>query len=156
MSVRWLIDKSVLARTGTPQMARVLAPRIDGGLIAVSVVTELEVGFSARSASDHDDILRLVERGQHRAVGVADLLVAPAAKEAGLTVLHYDGDWSAGVESASLDLAEECRQVGYQQHRACGSLLSRIAPGGCARTRTRCRRPCVESCFLTRWLREVS
>ncbi|MGQ0777646.1 MAG: hypothetical protein ACT4NY_25100 [Pseudonocardiales bacterium] len=73
--------------------------------------------FSGRSTSDHDDILglldrlvrivlpvraeqgardtqrRLVERGQHRAVGVADLLVAAAAKEAGLTVLHYDGDF---------------------------------------------------------------
>jgi hypothetical protein len=116
MSVRWLIDKSALARAGKPQVARVLTPRIDGALIAVSVVTELEVGFSARSMSDHDDILglldrlvrivlpvraeqsardaqrRLVERGKHRAVGVADLLVA-AAKEAGLTVLHYDGDF---------------------------------------------------------------
>ena len=117
MSVRWLIDKSALARAGKPQVARVLTPRIDGGLIAVSVVTELEVGFSARSTSDHDDILglldrlvrivlpvraeqlardaqrRLVERGQHRAVGVADLRVAAVAKEAGLTVLHYDGDF---------------------------------------------------------------
>jgi predicted nucleic acid-binding protein len=117
MSIRWLIDKSVLARAGKPHVARVLAPRIDGGLIAVSVVTELEVGFSARSTSDHDDILglldrlvrmvlpvraeqiardtqrRLVERGQHRAVGVADLLVAAVAKEAGLTVLHYDRDF---------------------------------------------------------------
>ncbi len=117
MSVRWLIDKSALARAGKPQVARVLTPRIDGGLIAVSVVTELEVGFSARSKNDHDDILelldrlvrivlpvraeqfardtqrRLVERGQHRAVGVADLLVAATAHEAGLTVLHYDGDF---------------------------------------------------------------
>lgn len=117
MSIRWLIDKSVLARAGKPYVARVLTPRIDGGLIAVSVVTELEVGFSARSASDHDDILglldrlvrivlpvraeqiardtqrQLVERGQHRAVGVADLLVAAVAKEAGLTVLHYDRDF---------------------------------------------------------------
>ncbi|MGH3765618.1 MAG: PIN domain nuclease [Pseudonocardiaceae bacterium] len=117
MSVRWLIDKSALARAGKPPVARVLTPRIDGGLIAVSVVTELEVGFSARSTSDHDDILglldrlvrivlpvraeqaardtqrRLVEQGQHRAVGVADLLVAAVAKEAGLTVLHYDRDF---------------------------------------------------------------
>jgi predicted nucleic acid-binding protein len=36
---------------------------------------------------------RLVERGQHRVVGVADQLVAVAANEAGLTVLHYDGDF---------------------------------------------------------------
>jgi predicted nucleic acid-binding protein len=45
MSIRWLIDKSALARAGKPEVARVLAPRIDGGRIAVSVVTELEVGF---------------------------------------------------------------------------------------------------------------
>jgi predicted nucleic acid-binding protein len=117
MSIRWLIDKSAPAQAGKPEVARVLAPRIDDGRIAVSVVTELEVGFSARSTSDHDDILelldrlirivmpvwaeriardtqrQLVERGQHRAVGVADLLVAAVAKEAGLTVLHYDGDF---------------------------------------------------------------
>jgi predicted nucleic acid-binding protein len=117
MSLRWLIDKSALARAGKSVVTGVLTPRIDRGLIAVSVVTELEVGFSARSTSDHDDILglldrlvrivlpvraeqiaretqrRLVERGQHRAIGVADLLVSAAAKEAGLTVLHYDRDF---------------------------------------------------------------
>jgi predicted nucleic acid-binding protein len=62
MSVRCLIDNSALARAGKPQVARVLTPRIDGGLIAVSVVTELEVGFSARSKSDHDTILSLLDR----------------------------------------------------------------------------------------------
>jgi predicted nucleic acid-binding protein len=69
--------------------------------------------------SDHDDILelldrlirivmpvraeriardtqhQLVERGQHRVAGVADLLVAAVAKKAGLTVLHYDGDFDS-------------------------------------------------------------
>lgn len=117
MSVRWLIDKSALARATKPGVSRVLTPRIDSGLISVSVVTELEVGFSARYTSDHDAILglldrlvrivlpiraeqlardiqrQLVERGQHRAVGFADLLVAAAAKESGLTVLHYDRDF---------------------------------------------------------------
>lgn len=32
----------------------------------------------------------LVERGQHRSAGVADLLVAATAEIEGLTVLHYD------------------------------------------------------------------
>ena len=36
---------------------------------------------------------RLVERGQHRAVKLADLLVAAAAEAADLTVLHYDKDY---------------------------------------------------------------
>lgn len=117
MSARWLVDKSVLARAAKPVVAEVLTPRIDAGLVAVSVVTELEVGFSARSTEDHDRIValldrlirivlpvraeqaaravqrQLVERGQHRAVGVADLLVAATAEESGLTALHYDRDF---------------------------------------------------------------
>jgi len=114
---RWLIDKSALTRVGKPVVADVLVPRVDAGLVAISIVTELEVGFSARSARDHTDILallgrlvpvvtpvqaeqmardlqrRLVERGQHRAVAVPDLLVAATAQAAGLTVLHYDRDF---------------------------------------------------------------
>ncbi len=117
MISRWLIDKSALTRVGKPVVADVLVPRVDAGLVAISIVTELEVGFSARSARDHNDILallgrlvpvvtpvqaeqmardlqrRLVERGQHRAVAVPDLLVAATAQAAGLTVLHYDRDF---------------------------------------------------------------
>ncbi|CAN5373653.1 PIN domain nuclease [soil metagenome] len=114
---RWLIDKSALARASKPAVAEVLIPRIDAGVIGVSVVTELESGFSARSTADHDAVLALiarlvpvmlpvraeqaarqiqrllVERGQHRAAGVPDLLVAATAQAAGLTVLHYDRDF---------------------------------------------------------------
>lgn len=117
MTSRWLIDKSALTRVGKPVVADVLVPRIDAGLVAISIVTELEVGFSARSTRDHDTILALlgrlvpvvmpvqaeqmardlqrwlVERGQHRAVAVPDLLVAATAQAAGLTVLHYDRDF---------------------------------------------------------------
>lgn len=117
VTARWMIDKSALARVSKPVVAEVLVPRIDAGLVGISVVTELEVGFSARSTQDHDDILRLfarlvpvvmpvqaermardlqrqlVERGQHRAMGVPDLLVAATAGATGLTVLHYDGDF---------------------------------------------------------------
>lgn len=117
MSLRWLIDKSALARLAKPAVAEVLTPRIDAGRIGICVVTDLEVGYSARSVADHDAILavlerlvpvamplqaehaarttqrRLVEAGQHRAAGVADLLVAAVATAAGLTVLHYDHDF---------------------------------------------------------------
>lgn len=117
MTARWLVDKSALARVGKPAVESVLVPRIDAGLVGVCLVTELEVGFSARSMADHDKILALfqrlipvvspvraeqaardlqrglIERGQHRAVAVPDLLVAAVADVAGLTVLHYDGDF---------------------------------------------------------------
>lgn len=117
MTARWLIDKSALARVHKPVVADLLIPRIDAGLVGVTIVTELEVGFSARSIADHDRILallerlvpvvipvraervarqlqrQLIERAQHRAVAVPDLLVAAIARVAGLAVLHYDGDY---------------------------------------------------------------
>jgi predicted nucleic acid-binding protein len=36
---------------------------------------------------------RLVERGEHRSAGVADLLLAAMAEIEGLTILHYDADF---------------------------------------------------------------
>lgn len=34
----------------------------------------------------------LTAKGEHRSAGAVDLLVAAAAEEAGLTLLHYDRD----------------------------------------------------------------
>lgn len=115
---QWLIDKSVLARIGEDSVAEVVLPRVQSGLIGASVVTELEVGFSARSIHDYrttreallDHLLpiplpasaeqrardvqaELVKRGEHRSAGVADLLLAAIAEIEGLTVLHYDADF---------------------------------------------------------------
>jgi hypothetical protein len=49
----WLVDKSVLARLGRPEVRQVVLPRVQAGPMAITVVTELEVGFSARSARDY-------------------------------------------------------------------------------------------------------
>jgi predicted nucleic acid-binding protein len=35
----------------------------------------------------------LAQRGQHRAVGLPDLLIAAMGERAQLTVLHYDADY---------------------------------------------------------------
>jgi predicted nucleic acid-binding protein len=113
-----LIDKSVLARLARPEVRQVVLPRVRAGQVAVSIVTELEVGFSARSTSDYETTRRtlldylvpvlvspraeqrarevqaaLVRRGQHRAVSIPDLLVAAVAEVEQLAVLHYDGDF---------------------------------------------------------------
>lgn len=113
----WLVDKSAL-RPHEPAFADVLIPRIAAGRIAVCLVTELEVGFSARSTKHFERTrenvigplipigmpyraedrareiqLELVARGQHRAVAVPDLMVAAIADVEGLTVLHYDADF---------------------------------------------------------------
>jgi predicted nucleic acid-binding protein len=114
----WLIDKSVLARLAKPEVRQVMLPRLQAGRVAVSIVTELEVGFSARSTSDHQTMRRtlldylvpvfvtpraeqrarevqvdLLRRGQHRAVSIPDLLVAAVAEVERLSVLHYDADF---------------------------------------------------------------
>jgi len=115
----WLIDKSAFARLHLAVDAAEWASRIDRGLVRISTVTRLEIGFSARRASDHRSLFAeppvasmpveyltpriedralelqavLAERGQHRAPSIPDLLIAATAELAGLTVLHVDKDF---------------------------------------------------------------
>jgi predicted nucleic acid-binding protein len=115
----WLIDKSALVRLGHSPDAAQWASRIERGLVRITTVTRLEVGYSARSAQDLRAGLRqppvsampveyltpaiedraaevltlLAGRGQHRAPSVPDLIIAAAAELAGLTVLHLDKDF---------------------------------------------------------------
>lgn len=119
MTARWLIDKSALVRLGRSSAAAEWASRIQRGLVGISTVTRLEVGYSARSAGDlarafstppiaampveyltpaiEDravEVQRLLaERGQHRTPSIPDLLIAATAELAGLTVLHADKDF---------------------------------------------------------------
>jgi hypothetical protein len=55
----WLIDKSALVRLGDCQDSSQWAERIEGGLVRITTVTLLEVGYSARSADDMGDQLDL-------------------------------------------------------------------------------------------------
>ena len=123
MSV-WLIDKSAIARLHLASDAGDWASRIERGLVRISTVTRLEVGYSARSATDHRSLLTdppiasmpveyltpriedralelqsiLAERGQHRAPSVSDLLIAATAELVELTVLHVDKDFELIAE----------------------------------------------------------
>ena len=119
----WLVDKSVLARVDVAAVADAVLPRVQAGQVGVALVTELEVGYSARSgrdyaASRHDllDLLipvtmpvraeerarelqrDLVTRGQHRGVSVPDLVLAAIADIEDLTLLHYDADFDLIAE----------------------------------------------------------
>jgi predicted nucleic acid-binding protein len=115
----WLIDKSALAWLASSPDAAEWAARIERGLVRITTVTRLEVGYSARSGSDlrtgfaqpplssmpveymtpaiedrSAEVLTLLAgRGQHRAPSVPDLIVAATAELAGLTVLHLDKDF---------------------------------------------------------------
>jgi predicted nucleic acid-binding protein len=90
----YLVDTSALARRSVPEVSDVLRPRIDACRVAITAVAWSEIGYTARSRSDHDELQQaLMNGGYHRAVKLPDLLIASAAEVEGLTVLHYDADF---------------------------------------------------------------
>jgi predicted nucleic acid-binding protein len=121
----WLADKSALVRLTDSDDAESWANRIERGLVRISTVTRLEIGFSARSGDALRAAVRrpplssmpveyltpsvedravavqqlLADRGQHRAPSIPDLLVAATAEAAGLVVLHVDKDFELIAEA---------------------------------------------------------
>ena len=119
MTTAWLIDKSAIGRLHLAVDADGWADRIERGLVRISTVTRLEIGFSARSGADHRSLFTeppitsmpieyltpmiedraveiqaaLAERGQHRAPSIPDILIAASAELAELTLLHMDKDF---------------------------------------------------------------
>src|SRR5215470_4666089 len=105
----WLIDKSALTRLAASPDAAEWANRIERGLVRITTVTRLEVGYSARSGRDLrvgmqqppmsampveyqtpaiedravEVLSLLADRGQHRAPSIPDLIVAATAELAG-------------------------------------------------------------------------
>lgn len=120
----WLIDKSAVVRIGASPEAATWADRVERGLVRISTVTRLELGYSARSGSELREGMRrppiasmpveyltpaieeravevqalLADRGQHRAPAIPDLLIAATAELAGLVVLHLDKDFELVAE----------------------------------------------------------
>lgn len=120
----WLIDKSALARLGASRDAPLWAARIERGLVRVTTLTLLEVGYSARTSSDVrtglygpplssmpveyltpaiEDravavLTSLADRGHHRAPSVPDLLIAATGELSGIAVLHLDKDFDLIAE----------------------------------------------------------
>lgn len=115
----WLIDKSALVKLGRSPDVDLWANRIERGLVRVSTLTVLEMGFSARSGKNLrmelarppiaslpreyitpkiedravEVLVKLADRGQHRAPSIPDLIIAASAEAAGITVLHDDKDY---------------------------------------------------------------
>lgn len=120
----WLIAKSALVRLAASPDAEEWARRIERGVVRISTVTRLEVGYSGRTAADARSAFRsppisampveyltpaiedralevqlmLDDRGHHRGPSIPGLLVAGAAELAGLTVLHVDRDFELIAE----------------------------------------------------------
>ena len=120
----WLVDKSALVRLGESPQAQEWADRIGRGLVHITTITLLEVGFSARSGPDLRGAARrpplssmpveylsptieqravevqmlLADLGHHRAPSIPDLLIAATAERAGFIVLHVDKDFELIAE----------------------------------------------------------
>ncbi|GAA2475442.1 PIN domain nuclease [Winogradskya humida] len=118
---RWLIDKSAYVRLqlGQAENRDLWNTRISRGLVRLSTITRLELGYSARSGDAgrrqfalpplslmpieyltpaiEDRAFQvqmlLADRGQHRAPSIPDLLIAAMAEKASLTVLAVDNDF---------------------------------------------------------------
>jgi len=110
-----LLDNSVHARLASPAVARQFLDLQAESRVARCGILHLEALFSARDPRrTHEQLLRalplvpthqadfdrasevmllLADRGQHRAVGAADLVLAAVAERTHLTVLHYDRDF---------------------------------------------------------------
>jgi predicted nucleic acid-binding protein len=117
----WLIDKSAYVRLQLGQAADrdQWSARIGRGLVRISTITRLELGYSARSGEggrrqfaspplslmpiEHltpaieerafQVQMLLADRGQHRAPSIPDLLIAATAEKTALTVLAVDKDF---------------------------------------------------------------
>ena len=116
---QWLIDKSALVRLADSPDAEEWADRIHRGLVRITNLTRLEIGYSARNDDDARSVfttppvsampveymtpaiedralqvqILLAGRGQHRAPSIPDLIIAATAELVGLTVLHLDKDY---------------------------------------------------------------
>jgi len=112
----YLVDTSVLKRLSAPAVRAVIEPLADSGRLARAEISDLEVGYSARNAREWDrligalDILTPVETTANhvarakqvqrhlasksqRGRKIPDLLIAAAAEEQRLAVLHYEQDF---------------------------------------------------------------
>lgn len=116
MALTHLVDTSVLTRLRDSEVRKVVALPAERGELARAGITDLEIGYSARSAEEWDrfaealELFTLVEttaehvrraRQIQRFLAakhqpgrkVPDLLIAAAAETSGLIVLHYDADF---------------------------------------------------------------
>lgn len=114
----FLIDTSVLKRLGHSEVRAVVEPLAATGQLGRPSICDLEVGYSARNADEWDRLIealdafervettaphirralrvqRLLAQRSQRGRKIPDLLVAAAAEELDIAVLHYDADFDA-------------------------------------------------------------
>ena len=118
MALTHLIDTSVISRLGQASVRAVVEPLAEVGQVGRAGITDLEVGYGSRNAREWGrdmvdlSVFRLVETtAEHvqrarqvqrllatrsqRGRKVPDLLIAAAAEQEGLVLLHYDADFDS-------------------------------------------------------------
>lgn len=116
MALTHLVDTSVLTRIHHHEVRAVIQARTERRELARAGISDLEIGYSARSAAEWDKLMtaleifelmrttsdhvrrakqvqRLLAAKHQRGRKVPDLLIAAAAEANGLIVLHYDADY---------------------------------------------------------------
>jgi predicted nucleic acid-binding protein len=106
-----------------PEVAARLAPLIEAGLVATTAQLDAEALYSARNSAEYEQLWsdrrlayeylptndehwqtalnaqrQLASTGRHRAVGMADLLIAVLADTYDVTLIHYDADFEIAAE----------------------------------------------------------
>lgn len=116
MALTHLLDTSVLTRLRHAAVREAIEPLAEEGELARAGISDLEIGYSARSAEEWDrlsealdafelletnedhlrrakQVQRLLAARHQRGRKVPDLLIAAAAESRGLAILHYDADF---------------------------------------------------------------
>ncbi len=116
MALTHLVDTSVISRLGVDSVRAIVDPLAEEGRVGRAGITDLEVGYGSRNAREWDrdmddlsifelvettsehvrrarQVQRLLASRSQRGRKVPDLLIAAAAEQAGLTLLHYDSDF---------------------------------------------------------------
>lgn len=116
MALTHVVDTSVLKRLSAPSVREVVEPLAEAGNLARAAISDLEVGYSARSDREWDALLsalevftpiessadhfvrakqvqRLLAARSQRGRKIPDLLIAAVAEVERLAVLHYDQDF---------------------------------------------------------------
>ena len=116
MALTFLVDTSVIKRLARKDVRAVVEPLAAAGELGRPTICDLEVGYSARTSKEWDDVVgalaavapvettaahvrralqiqRLLATRSQRGRKIPDLLVAAAAEELNVGVLHYDVDF---------------------------------------------------------------
>jgi predicted nucleic acid-binding protein len=111
-----LLDTSVISRLSADEVRAFVEPLAQSGQLGRAGITDLEVGYGSRNAHEWDQdmadlsvfqlvettadhvrrarqVQRLLAARSRRGRKIPDLLIAAAAEELDLIVLHYDGDF---------------------------------------------------------------